>query len=223
MDAEAQSDGHPQAGFLLEVVQGLLDAEAKRDDAVNSRGIAVVALSGVMLALTASISASVLEAGVDRGWRILAAVLLSVAIASLAAAATTAILGVLRPRRFAMLAISEINKFNSSEYLERSDQMNKEILLTGMVDILAHERSRSATKAAWLRRSYTLILGASAALALTGVLGASRAAEIIPSRDGDRRPPAPRSAATRDIAPARDSAQTPRASSAHRVRREGAA
>jgi hypothetical protein len=216
----AQQDnetGAPQAAFLLEVTQSLLDAESKRDDSANGRGVAVVALSGVMLALVTSTSAVALKAGIDRGWRILGVVLIGLAIAALSAAAVSAIIGVLRPQRFAMLAIDEVKKFTTDEYLARRDEANREVLLMGMVDILEDERARAARKAAWLRRSYAAILVAAAALALTGAVGVMRTAGIIPEHHGQK--PAAQKAGV--VAPIRGTAETATSPAAHRVRGTG--
>lgn len=230
VNAESEDAGAPQARFLFEVVQDLLDAEAKRDDAANGRAIAVVALSGAMLAVTASVTAGALRAGVDRGWRVVALVLLVTAVTALGAAAACAMVGVLRPRRFAMLATAEVKKFTTDEYLGRSNDANHQVLLTGLVDILEHERSRSADKATWLRRSYALILLAVAALAVIGVLGAFRGAGIIPSHHGvahrSRLTGAVAHGAAALGATARGpgaAAETPAPAPTHRIRREGSA
>jgi hypothetical protein len=176
---EAQDAGSPQAKFLLNIVQDLLDSESKRDDAVNARGVAVVALCAVMLTLTATVTGAPLAVGFNRGWRVLAIILVTLAIGTLCVAASTAMLGVLRPRRFAMLATAEVRKFTTAEYLERSDDANRQVLLTGMVEILENERARSAQKATWLRRSYALILIAMISLAVVGAMGGFFATRLV--------------------------------------------
>jgi hypothetical protein len=220
---EEDVGGSPPAQFLFDVARELVDAESKRDDAANARAIAVVALSGVMLALTATVSASVVKVGIDRGWRVAALVLLTVAIAALGAAAATALFGVLRPSRFAMLASAEVKKFTTAEYLDRSDATNRQVLLAGMVDIVEQERGRSARKAAWLRRSYALILVAVVALAIAGVLGVFRAAGIIPAHGGHRPEPARAAVVRAGVTQAQHAAEGPSPAPADRVRRERSA
>jgi hypothetical protein len=215
-DAEPAAESQPE--ILLEVARGLVAEEAARDEALNTRAVALVALAAVLLTLTATLAPAALDAGWSHGWRDLALALILALVATLTAAIVTAVTRVLRPRRFAMLATAEVKKFLTPEYLERSDAMNRKVLLSGMIDVLEHERDRAARKAAALRRSYVLILAAAVLIAATATLTALRSAGIIHSHDG-RGGDTSRSAA--DARPATAEAGDPHPAAADRVRGEG--
>jgi hypothetical protein len=93
-----------------------------------------------------------------------------------------------------------------------------------MVEILEHERGRSAQKAAWLRKSYTLMLLAVVALAAIGTVGGFRATGIIPTRHGaNTQRPAQGAGAAAEACRACSVARASAPAAAHRVRREGPA
>jgi hypothetical protein len=180
--SDSEQTAEPQPEILLELTRGLVAEEAIRDEALNTRAVALVALAAVLLTLTAALAPPALDAGWSHGWRDLALTLILALVVTLRATIVTAVTGVLRPRRFAMLATAEVKKFLTPEYLERSDAMNRKVLLTGMIDVLEHERNRAARKATALRRSYALILTAAVLIAATATLTALRSVGIIHSR-----------------------------------------
>jgi hypothetical protein len=184
--SDAEQAAEPESEILLEVTRGLVAEEAARDEALNTRAVALVALAAVLLTLTATLAPAALDAGWSHGWRDLALALILALVTLLTAAIVTLVTRVLIPRRFAMLATAEVKKFLTPEYLQRSDATNRKVLLTGMVDILEHERDRAAHKATALRRSYGLILVAVLLIAATAALTTLRSAGIIHSHDARR-------------------------------------
>jgi MFS family permease len=175
--------------LLLTVVRDLVSEEKRRDEAVNARAVAVVAFAAVALALAAGLERGLPLYEWSRGWRYLALAFALVGVLALMAAAIVAVQGVLKPRRFAMLSRAETKKFLTPEYLERSDALNRQVLLGGMVDILDEERTRIEAKTKALGRSYLFALIAVVSVAGLASLAALDASGIIGSdgREGQIR------------------------------------
>lgn len=123
--SDSEQPAEPRSEILLELARGLVAEEAARDEALNTRAVALVALAAVLLTLTATLAPAALHAGWSQGWRDLGLALILCLVTVLTAAIVTLVARVLRPRRFAMLATAEVKKFLKPEYLQRSDATNR--------------------------------------------------------------------------------------------------
>ena len=208
--------------FLLDFVRELVAEEARRDEALNSRAVAIVAFGALTLALAAGLERGLPLRDWGGGWRYPALALSLVGVFVLAGSVVIAVRDVLRPRRFAMLSRVEVKKFLTPEYLERSDVVNRQILLRGMVEILDQERERIERKAAALGRAYLFALIAIVCVAALASLAALNASGIIGTTHGAGRQAQGHSVyrdGRRETTPAGGGAASP--ASAARVRREG--
>lgn len=158
---------------LVDTVRALLRDEDAREQSVTGRAVGLSGFSGLVLSLAGPVSASAVKLDTLPGqWKGAALGLLTVSLAALLATVLTAIFGVLRPREFATIAMSEVERYPLPEYIGQSRVMVQGTTLRGLVDALATERDKNSRKANALGRAYQLLaLGLAGVSVLAGMLG----------------------------------------------------
>jgi hypothetical protein len=158
---------------LVDTVRSLLRDEDAREQSITGRAVGLSGFSGLILSLAGPVSASsVRTETLAVSWRYAVTTLLVASLAALLVTILTAIFGVLRPREFATIAMSEVARYPLPEYVERPRVMVQGTTLRGLVDALATERHKNSRKANALGLAYlSLAAGLTGVSALAGILG----------------------------------------------------
>lgn len=165
---------------LVDTVRALLGDEDAREQSFTARAVGLSGFSGLILSLAGPVSAaSTNTSTLNPYWKVGVLALLGVSLAALLLTVITAITGVLRPKEFATIAVSEIVRYPLPEFVEQPRVMVQGRILRGLVDALASERDKNADKARALGRSYWwLLVGLVGVTLLAVILGAHTAGVI---------------------------------------------
>jgi hypothetical protein len=86
---------------------------------------------------------------------------------------------VLQPREAASLSMRDIERFALPEYVYRAKVINQGIIMRGLIEALAIERSRAGRKASGLRWGYRLLLAGLISISILGFLVGLHDAKLI--------------------------------------------
>lgn len=164
---------------LLEAVRLLLAEEDSRDQSFNTRGVGLAGFVGIVISLSATLGREALSASWGAPWKEIAVALFGVVLVSLIGSAVCVVRGVLQPREAASLSMGDVEKFALPEYVYRPKVINQGIIMRGLIDALAIERSRAGRKASGLRWGYRLLLGGLASISILGFLLGLHDAKLI--------------------------------------------
>lgn len=158
---------------LVDTVRALLRDEDAREQSVTGRAVGLSGFSGLVLSLAGLVSAaSSTSATLCRPWKGTFAALLVISLVALLGTVFTAIFGVLRPKEFATIAMSEVERYPLLEYVTRPRVMVQGTTLRGLIDALVTERHKNSAKADALERAYLfLVVGLVGVSALAFILG----------------------------------------------------
>lgn len=158
---------------LVDTVRALLRDEDAREQSVTGRAVGLSGFAGLVLSLAGPVTASAVKLQTLPGqWKDAVLGLIAFSLAALLATVVSAIFGVLRPREFATIAMSEVHRYPLPEYIEQPRVMVQGTTLRGLVDALATERSKNSRKARALGLSYVFLAsGLAGVSALAGMLG----------------------------------------------------
>jgi hypothetical protein len=165
--------------LLLLTTKELLASEESREQSLIGRGSGVAAFAGLIVALLGSLSSAVVTSHLPMNWEQTCLGLLAGALASLLATVLIVVFGVLYPRASAGLAISEIRRFPTWEFITQERVSIAGRMMRGNVASIAVERQKNGRKAEWLGRSFLSFSFALTSLATLGVILGAHALKLI--------------------------------------------
>jgi hypothetical protein len=158
---------------LLTAVRHFLKDEADRSASLMARGSGLTGFVGIILSVAAAVGAvGTSGLGNLHHWvRVLAGVLVALALALLVASVVAVVLMVLKPAPGFTVATEEVEKYPSFGFIIRERVMFQGDLMSGLVEALKQDRKTNDEKAKWLQLSYYGVCFALGLVALAGVLG----------------------------------------------------
>ncbi len=171
-----------KVGVLLETVRSLLAEENEREQSLNTRGVGFAGFVAIVLSLTTTLGHTVLSSGWETPWKGIAIGLYAVALLALLASVILVVQVVLRPRTASSLAIGEVQRYLTDEYLEPSRPQIEAAIMGGLIDTLVTARELGQRKARGLRHACQLLLIGLSCIATLGFLLGLRDAGAIDSR-----------------------------------------
>jgi hypothetical protein len=153
--------------ILRTAVQGILSAEHDRASSLMTRGSGLAGFVGLALPL------SVVLAGwaPAHGWRRETTIALALAAAvALLAAVLLTLLEVLLPSPGITIALEEVRRYPTYEFIRQEPLMVEGRLLRGDIETLAVERRRNDRKGRSLRYAYIALTAGLVLVAVEGIL-----------------------------------------------------
>jgi hypothetical protein len=164
---------------LLETVRDLLDAEDRRDQSFNARGVGLAGFVGIIVSLSTTLGRDALQADLPDGWKWVTIVLFGAALLLLLATVIVVVRGVLVPQETPGLSYSEVATYPDPEAVYQHRVMTQGKVMHGLVEALGIVRQRAGGKARALRWSYRLLIAGLMCIAALGfVIGLSDAGVI---------------------------------------------
>jgi hypothetical protein len=158
---------------LLGNVRELLRDEDQRASGLNTRGSGLAGFAGIILALTGV--AAKTGGSLHGTLRDAVAAMAAAALVFLVLAVLVATFGVLLPTSGTSIAMSEVRRYPTYEFISQPRVMIEGATLRGLIRALDRERARNHVKAIWLRVAYgflglglLLVAGLGVTLAATG-------------------------------------------------------
>jgi hypothetical protein len=193
-----EHDTTEKIGVLLETVRSLLAEENEREQSLNTRGIGFAGFVAIVLSLTTTLGHTTLSSDWGTPWKSIAVGLYALALLALLASVILVVHTVLRPRKASSLAIGEVQRYPTADYLEQSRLEIEGSIMRGLIDTLGTARELGQRKARGLRRGCELLLVGLSCIATLGFLLGLHDARLIGSvapavkgaGQGSGRPPA---------------------------------
>jgi hypothetical protein len=157
---------------LVDTVRNLLRDEDNREQGFNARAVGISGFSGLILSLAGPASAaSTGTRALGVQWKYAVLALLGLSLLALLGTVATSVVGVLIPKEYATIAMSEVARYPLPEFVRRRRVMVQGSTLRGLVDALASERKKNSAKSRALGWAYRQLLA--------GLLGVTTLAVIL--------------------------------------------
>jgi hypothetical protein len=208
-----------KVGVLLETVRSLLAEENEREQSLNTRGVGFAGFVAIVLPLTTTLGYTALSSDWGTPWKGIAVGLYALALLALLASVILVVHAVLRPQTASSLALGEVQRYPTTEYLEQSRLEIEGAIMRGLIDTLGTARKLGQRKARGLRHGCELLLIGLSCIATLGFLLGLHDARLIDSGttavkgagQGAGRPPAAGYPGRRAQAPSSLEPKSPRA------------
>jgi hypothetical protein len=141
---------------LLQTVKDFLADEDSRAQSLNARATGLAGFVGLIVSLAAVVGRAD-SAEFSRRLQLTLGVLLIAALVLLLGAVLTAVLFVLLPKGYQVIASEEVDQYPTYRFVSEDTVMAQGRLMTGLVKTLAIERQRNSVKATALKLSYFLV------------------------------------------------------------------
>ena len=155
---------------LLDAVGDYLSAEDVREQSFNTRAGGLSGFVGIIISLSAAVGKVALDENPSDWATAAGGAAFGVAMAALVVCLVIAITKVLVPQEGAAIAISDIEKYPTWDYISREKHMAEGEILRGLAIALAKDRQRNSAKARALGHAYIALLVGIGTLALFGAI-----------------------------------------------------